>query len=133
MTAKEEKILQRAIDRSVGRGWNKRGFDEVSLITGSYENEMIQGIQLSYKGEEELAKYLSIFDLIYSHDFAKSLWGDKIVCSNCGKSFDLGQVVCTAEACVLKDHDMGELPLWAYNLQRMVLTEDPVLYMAKHI
>lgn len=53
--------------------------------------------------------------LIFNHDFAKALWSKQ--CKNAGG-----------------DHGTeGCIPWWRYNLQQMVIADDPIKYLGEHL
>jgi len=60
--------------------------------------------------------------VIFSHDFAKAFWGEKIIeTDNWSKQ--------EWDCCATQD----QVPAWQYRLQQMVLEENPINYLRKFI
>lgn len=57
----------------------------------------------------------SIFDILYSHEFAKAHWGDEMVDSECKR-----QTMCYTQ----------RMALWAWKLMEMVVYSDPCDFLA---
>jgi hypothetical protein len=61
-----------------------------------------------------------IYEIIFSHDFAKAFWGEK-----------------AEEAQIMKYSDFScnerGIPRWKYHLQQMVLEEEPLKYLEKFL
>ena len=56
--------------------------------------------------------YRSPEQLIYSHDFARALWGKEAPNNHC---------------------KIAGVDMWQYHLQQMVIADDPVSYLGKHV
>lgn len=130
MTIVEEKILNKAIKRAINRGWDIRGFSGCELTVSDGD---IHGVRLVNESDSDLTVYLSVCDLIFSHDFAIAVWGEIPACSNCGSLFSESDVVCTAEKCVLNGHTISGLPLFKFHLQQMVIQENTIKYLGLNI
>lgn len=70
---------------------------------------------------------MSATQLIFSHDFARALWGDeRWGLTDSGEWWDSS-----------KDFDdmiyAEFLPAWQYHLQQMVISEDPIEYLAENM
>lgn len=67
-----------------------------------------------------------INELLFSHDFAKALWGEELdSCIACGRSHSyLGDCDAGCGNCT---------PTWEFELQQMVIAEDPIKYLGEHL
>ncbi len=63
--------------------------------------------------------------LLFSHDFAKAVFGEKYVCINCGKIRSTPSNYCGG-------HELFEV-IWQHHLQQAVISKDPIEYYYKHI
>lgn len=132
MTGDNGRILERAIAKSERGGWDLRGYEKCIVAYSSDKN--VQGVQLVYDQTDDLmTSYLSVFDLIFSHDFAIGIWGHKIICLACGAYFTDGEVTCTDEKCSLAGHDVAGLPAFKFHLQQMVTSVNPMRYLAERM
>lgn len=109
-----QQILEQAIQKARKNGW-KMPMDNYAVHDGYiYGNEM--------GGHSRIW----IADLIFSHDFAKALWGEKIqpytLASPTGSSFLDTDLL-----------DVHELPAWKFHLQQMVIADDPIKYLGENI
>ena len=124
-------ILKKAIKKAVENGW--------------------QGVK---KGEEYFIvyelEYIPYEIFIFSHDFAKAIWGEERTCLMCGSiEFEGGMTPstpaglsenwerctkCGAETLDRIEFDEGNtLPAYLYHLQQMVLEEEPLKYLEKFL
>ena len=103
-----EEILKKAIEKAIKNGY-KAKFSE-------RENSKVY--LKSYK----------YFAIIFSHSFAKAVFGGELICIDCGeKDCAAGKLYCEG----YKDADMK--PAWQYHLQQMVLEPGPLKYLEKFI
>lgn len=105
---KDEQILKKAIEKAVKNGWKGgKGYLELMKVNA-------MGVDTGS----------SVNDVIFSHSFAKAFWGEELAnCDKCGA----GNVrICN---CI----DAGVVHRWKYNLQQMVLAEQPLKYIAKFL
>ena len=61
------------------------------------------------------------FEIIFSHDFAKAFWGDE------------KRVIESVEPKHINYRAKFEYPAWREHLQRLVLEEEPLKYLAKFL
>ena len=91
------------------------------IIKKAIEKASKNGFKLKNKHLEETsygADY-NIFSIIFSHDFAKALFGEEIIKMSVGDSMGI-------------THQM----LWKsylYELQQMVISEDPIKYLGQYV
>lgn len=82
-------------------------------------------------GHDRLTAFLpkaNIIDfrgIIFSHDFAKAFWGEKLLCWECGTELEGGSESCCG----------WQIPKfeWRGRLQEMVIRENPIDYLRKFI
>ncbi len=77
-----------------------------------------------------------VYNYIFSHDFAKDFWGDKLVYSLGWCCWDALGEVKHGDITHYKDcQNYGAMALyyWEYHLQNMVIADDPIAYLAKFL
>lgn len=105
-------ILERAVTKAIEGGWNAE-LDGTTLRKIGKDGSPYAWIGVSTWTSR---------DLIFSHEFAKALWGDKNEVINFYSNPDnTGDVI-----------DF-RLPAWRRHLIYMVLSEDPVKYLGENI
>ncbi|HEC65376.1 hypothetical protein LCGC14_1222650 [marine sediment metagenome] len=104
---KNEIILKKAIEKAVENGWNEILF-QASLLDRGRRKGLAITITDIYPIPYEA--------VIFSHDFAKAFWGEK-------------------EILVYFSHDDSETlqKSWRANLQKMVVEEEPLKYIARFL
>lgn len=106
------KILDNAIERA-----KKMGFLVDGLRIKKYTVEEYLKVfficDLANKVKGELYTDKSLYEIIFSHSFAKAFWGE--------------------EQIVNPEHFDHMLAKWQYHLQVMVVQENPLQYLAKFL
>ena len=112
-----EEMLKKAIEKAIKNGWDYK-----------YELKPIKIAQ-----NKDYFYEWKIRAIIFDHDFAKAFWKDKEpICYCCSRINDKELVdgkilsVCGKEYRIL-------LPAWQYHLQNMVISKDPIKYLAKFL
>jgi hypothetical protein len=82
---------------------------------------------------------IPLFEIIYQHDFAKALWGDKqgfngvpveaVLKMAIPQSKSLSDGMKTVESIF----SIKSEPIWHYHLQQMVIANDPIAYLAENM
>lgn len=123
-------VLDKAIMKAIANGW--KGVIEAlewhnkvfyypngeELLTWNWDDNK----QVFHDGEFDDYEEVRIEAILYDHDFAKALWGS-------------GKTVYRAE--VFESPIEGEAgydeycEAWEYHLREMVISEDPIEYLAK--
>lgn len=106
MTDKE--ILQRAIERAVINGYLKTG------VTIEFYKPLTKVCSNEAHWYYETDSY---YQLIFSHNFAKAFWSDKML--------SIGNCSVHHGAWVGKE--------WEYHLQQMVIEKEPLKYLEKFL
>lgn len=83
-------------------------------------NYMLYGFTI-----EELCKKRLYFSILFDHSFAKAYWGEKVVCSFCGKEVSSPKNYKWCKCSVKWTKAMYE---WEYHLQQAVIATDPLIY-----
>lgn len=105
-----KEILERAIQKAIDGGWMRgRAAEDINFDSLIHDKVLVTSI-------------------IFNHDFAKALWGEELTHLHNGKKVmwrkDLPEgVVETTFA----------RPKYEYHLQQMVIAEDPIEYLGKHL
>jgi len=100
-----EEIINKAIDKAVGNGWEKP--ENMVFFTE-------EGAEWTFNGSP------AYFSIIFSHPFAEAFWHGK------GERGEMA-----VEAILGKDGKFVES--WKVYLQRMVLEEEPLKYLEKFL
>lgn len=110
-----QEILEKAINKAIDNGWKKSGLENGFTMTKTYK-----GLVVWQKMSSGYFDARTQSDIVFSHDFAKALWGetsDTLTVQN--NSLNVKQVI-----------DMNG---WRYYLQQMVIADDPIEYLGKNI
>lgn len=118
---KNEEIIRKSLVKSV-----KNGFDWTDSKTSVDYVEVCVGGAWFYE-KDGTGAYYPISQIIFSHDFAKALWGDEFDYDNSEDSSD-----------VLSGYIGGYEwefygKRWEAHLMMMVLSEDPIKYLEKFL
>jgi hypothetical protein len=124
-------ILQTAIERASANGW--RGVLSPVLMEG-YDFIYTSGeniLKMKWEGWHKIftvgafedREEVRLESILFNHDFAKALWGESLRASAHGGSINdpEGKSI------------LRLIPLWQYNLQEMVITDDPIKYLGEHL
>lgn len=99
-----EEILQKAIEKAINNGWESGDF---------WLQDNITVLEIKYA--------------MFSHDFAKAFWGERIeYCDACHKQHFGNMSDCD---CGIGDNQES----WKFHLQQMVLEEKPIKYLEKFL
>jgi hypothetical protein len=109
-------ILAKAIDKAVDNGFMVDVLEATKPETIKIVKNQLKYIHADQDSDTDPES------LIFDHDFAKALWGEDILFSN-----PEGKGYIGAKGIVLSGH------AYQYHLQQMVLSEDPIAYLAKYI
>jgi hypothetical protein len=122
----EMQQLAKAIEKAIAGGWTV--FDETKTMdidhAGVWEVEYDGIIRLWYynKGKTKIYDNANIEasenDIIFDHDFAKALWGDKEYRTDYSGTAGSGFTL---------------MPSWMAHLQNMVIAEDPIKYLGDYL
>lgn len=142
-----QQILEKAITKAIEGGWDGTRFMDIGgsrdWLGRPPEWRVVQPFTdpfIVYTTGGVDIKEIPVYPehILFDHDFAKALWGDKHDCDQgyhkkrsilhnpvTGKDQELNQdyvVYCL-------EHKPG----WQHHLQQMVIAEDPIQYLGKHL
>jgi hypothetical protein len=108
----DHEILVKSIKRVRSRGWRA---------------PTIYPPRMTAEGLASTLQVIGLRDIIFSHDFAKALWGEE----------QFGYPECTQipfETVGASGYDVEYLgKKWQYHLQQMVIADDPIKYLEKNL
>jgi len=137
-----EQILKKAIEKAVKNGWKRNENNGNIIVESDYAiTELSWGeyYEIDYNDEN------IVYQIIFSHDFAKAFWGQMRVCQFCGGTKlngygdeYAGFIKCENDKCDFEsectdDNHIIYCEEWMYHLQQMVLEEDPIKYLEEFI
>lgn len=107
-----EAILQKAIEKA-----NSNGYETLSAI-------------LAFNVIAKDNDVPRLFEIIYSHDFAKSFFGEQ--------KHEFGEIRNETIGCMKCSYsgfpnDCPTKNCWTYELQQMVISEDPIKYLESYL
>lgn len=111
-----QEILEKAIQKAIDGGWIVDSDKTLQLAFADAQDAMV--------GNHEHSPYY--YHIIFSHDFAKALWGEEPHYIHGGYFSE-------------KDWHPDNVPMpvsyshWQYHLQNMVIAEDPIKYLGESI
>lgn len=134
-------VLERAIRVAIERGYlgaNDRRYKTALEFNGLHEHDAYEQLNECYVADTNRGSLIlgSIEQIIFSHVFAKALWGeDKRQILDCGHNVgtDIGATF---------EHECPDWGgsgfssthiMWEYHLQQMVIADDPIAYLAAHL
>ena len=104
MKKTRQAILEVAIQKAIDGGWSRLGTVEVT----GYRTSSDQYLKLSVVDDGVAHNdEFEVATIIFNHDFARALWGDAT-------------------------RDNGYMD-WEWHLQEMVIADDPIEYLSKHM
>lgn len=119
----DQEILRAAIAKAIARGWEQN----LTWIHGNTKNKdetflaWVSNLQISgYHAYYDYDDFFCVLELIYNHEFAKALWGDKFI--NPEMRDDKGSRVIALQQTA-----------WRHHLRQMVVAENPIKYLGEHI
>jgi hypothetical protein len=104
----DEEILKKAIEKALHNNWE-------------HMLPFVPTWALEQANEDRLTKHITKTygkSIIFSHDFAKAFWGADIY--RHGMRTNHGSI-------------SGEMRMWQYHLQQMVLEEEPLKYLEQYL
>lgn len=113
----DKKILEKAIKKAIENGWLDYGSLEGIEFVSTTANTITLGgwVEFVEEGQTDEARTERDFnyrELIFSHDFAKALWGEQPT-----------RIPAYSDA----------MENWQYHLQKMVIASEPIKYLGDNI
>lgn len=128
--ATKQQILEKAIQKAIDGGWKAT----MTIADNGHVNVDADGLHLAFYQDYEGTHN----DIIFSHDFAKALWGEELT--------DIW--IEDSDLCMGDQPLLGGLvgypynegsgvsfktPQWQYHLQQMVIAADPIIYLSNYL
>jgi hypothetical protein len=121
-----QEILAKAVEKAIAGGWQP-----LHLGKEPIDKELITVEHIMFSSDPRM--------YIYSHDFAKALWGDATVPES--EEIDDNQVklgLYEASGGSYEGYlDFCDIEFsgepWQYHLQQMVITDDPIKYLSENL
>lgn len=125
-----EEILTRAIEKAIASGWKVFNLEQepieiVEKPLGTWDGYPAKSCLSIISNHQSRCVYEVIFD----HDFAKALWGEKYF-----NAYEDDQAVLKEFECIDSyacDLHSGER--WKIHLQQMITYHDPIAYLGEHL
>lgn len=116
----EQQILETAIRKAIDGGWKFAGSNNDATIVCKYRDDYFAHdpyFEIDWHMPTAPSE-LSVFDIIFNHDFAKALWGE-------GEKFAWGNGP--------KEEEAWYTDGWRGHLQQMVIADDPIKYLGDNL
>jgi len=108
----KDEILDKAVQKAKNSGWQQPWVGDYSHI----QYDLITGELFIYWQYKDFTPFgCSLIGLIFNHDFAKALWGEKI------------------NDIMNGDDELYGAPWYLVHLSRMVRENNPIEYLGKNI
>lgn len=129
----DQEVLQAAIQKAIDGGWNS-SFNWPLPALWAVDEGGIYSVHDGYEKDE-----VSLEEIIFNHEFCKALWGEDLVFINKG---------CAIEDPYDEDEEVNlspywrthllnswtyDIPVWAFHLTKMVVAEDKIDYLRRHL
>jgi hypothetical protein len=101
----QQEVLTKAIEKAFKGGWKDGTIEAYVKVISVANSVVIRGI-------------------IFNHDFARALWGEKKVKHNAHALIKDGKKV---------GESYGMMFAWEIHLQQMVIADDPIKYLKEHM
>lgn len=119
----DEQILKKAIEKAVKNGWGWSWFDGTEKLIK--ENFGGGAYCYSIKNRSGNNHPVNVYELIFSHEFAKAFFGEKPLKVYGGLWNTYNEKPTTIE--------LHEVPVYKHRLQQMVLEENPIKYLESYL
>lgn len=138
-----QEILEKAIQKAIDGGWDVfetechqiTVFEATSEMRDDEDHYYFDAPHNGLIVDIRRRGYWGYKEVIYNHDFAKALWGEKIV----EEWYDDGGEIHNFMGGTIEyPYDEGagivyEVAKWKLHLQQMVIAEDPIKYLEENI
>ena len=134
-----KEILEKAIQKAIDGGWlGVKQSENLERIYYYPDSSQI----LKWRWEEDGRCFsdgayddyesINVEVIIFNHDFAKALWGQRQFDAY-GVDHDLLRSNDAVTGSGGPDEDWYEHPIWMWHLQQMVVADDPIKYLGRNI
>jgi hypothetical protein len=141
---RDKEIIKRAISKAISGGW--KGFTSTIKGVDYRKGKIERNVLMTFHATDgDITIMYNLEAIIFNHDFAKALWGEEEYITpvyHLNKAIwiyieGLIQPKLKARYNTISE-DIGIPPInglasWQYHLQQMVIADDPIEYLGKHI
>lgn len=133
-----EKFLK-IVGKAESNGFSFRNDSDIDNIDyigmGRFKMDMtIKHKQEDGEVEEKTTFTFNITEVFFNHNFAKTFFGDREVCGSCGHNLSRQNFINgDCSNCDVRQVDVEPVESWKRHLQEMVLEEDIMEYLIKHV
>lgn len=103
----KQEILTKAIREAIANGWQATNWTTVMWLPKDYPKNIAESVIGMHRVNE----------LIFNHDFAKALWGEKPILIREGSKIYMDP----------------RIPAWHSHLRAMVIADDPIKYLEDNL
>lgn len=117
----DTQTLTRAIELAIENGWEQNlvfvhgNVKDKATYVSNRIKDMMNDSLLDYHSYSEYENFICLYEIIYSHDFAKCLWGSNPITIK----FDI--------------RELQNLENWEWHLQNMAIANEPIEYLRAHM
>jgi hypothetical protein len=111
-------IFTKAIEKAIDRGWDMDGCAHLYKSPTALFPIHVMDNQLGITDGGSLV--MTAYEIIYSHDFAKALWGEEDILLE----YQLPPASHVTDRFIMES--------WQYHLQQMVIAGDPIDYLGEN-
>lgn len=127
-----QETLTKAIEKAIAGGWLGGGYEpEIVINNDDYDGYSVHIMVFELPSNRGLQSHIfaSEEEIIFNQEFAKSLWGERVVDNKCvcGHSGQHNLTLSTPHAQIVVNSG------WRYHLQQMVIANDPINYLGDNI
>lgn len=121
-----QEILEKAIQKAIDNKWGMFGF-----VDRYYIDWIVDWPTRTFRIRTRISKNgydfegYDVYRLIFNHELAKALWGDTNI-EVYGGLWTRGMPKPTTI-------ELHHVPAYLHQLQQMVISDDPIRYLGKHI
>lgn len=118
-------ILEKAIQKAIDGGWKEPNGNTLRVDDEGYIYSLVNFSE-KHEGFRAYGAQFGLEKLIFSHDFAKALWGEEAELKDVQYTLELSDGEVTTPIYRLA------MPLWKWHLQQMVIDDDPIKYLGEN-
>lgn len=118
-------VLERAITKAIAGGYKPDGITEMKSYKPTIRNGQAWVRWFNDSGQEVIQ---DLEHVIFNHDFAKAIWGDFTATHN---GTDISSATDWSKH--IDDRVVIKQMGYKYHLQQMVIADDPIKYLGKHL
>ena len=123
-----EEIIKKAIEKAIKNGFTRSWADNLGVKIKRLDSPKVGEAFTVILFDEYKEQPVNIYELIFSHEFAKAFWGEEehtfISITN---SKDESNIILDFHGAIIPN---GK---WQFHLHQMVLSKDPIKYLEDYV